>query len=340
MDYLDRAVAGLTEGAAPPSERDLKYAVLHLQAATEVLLKARLIGEHWSLVFKRIGDADLGKYKRGDFESCTTDEAIDRLTKIAQVEVPTKSLEAIAKLAKDRNALMHYGHTGSAYVVEARAAQVLDFLLAFINDELRPMLDGELRKILMDTFSDVSFMLRSDLSSGFDMSDESLLKVISRGDVPELERVHREITSVDATMGELRLKLGRIEKLVDRRMKGLAEELNGLKHRTVNCPDCRQMAFIVNGDQEQFSPVACRFCLYKVENPESAAADYVWRVTGEDNGQLNKCPACKFHALVLGAYTVENGNEEVGICFCCGATFNMAVEVDSPPDESNAEKVT
>lgn len=50
MDYLVSVLKHLTEGATPPSARDLKYTALHLQAATEVLLKARLAREHFSLM--------------------------------------------------------------------------------------------------------------------------------------------------------------------------------------------------------------------------------------------------------------------------------------------------
>ncbi|WP_406730701.1 hypothetical protein [Streptomyces sp. NBC_01794] len=326
MDYLDRAVAGLTEGATPPSERDLKYAVLHLQAATEVLLKARLIGEHWSLVFRKISDADLEKFKRGDFDSCNTDETIDRLAKIAQVEISAKAREAITKLAKDRNALMHYGHTGSAYVVEARAAQVLDFLLGFVNGELRPMLDGEFQK---------------QFHSGRDSEGPvTPAKVYERLESPELQDVHRELKAVDETMGELRLKLGRIEKLVDKRMKDLAGELSAVKHRTVHCPDCRQMAFVVREDRAAPEPVACRFCLLEVHNPEIAAIDYVWRVTGEDNGQLDTCPVCKLDSLVLGAVTAEDEHEEIGICFNCNATFDMVASVGAVLSDSDVEELT
>ncbi|MCM1973183.1 hypothetical protein [Streptomyces sp. G1] len=326
MDYLDRAVAGLTEGATPPSERDLKYAVLHLQAATEVLLKARLIGEHWSLLFRKISDADLEKFKRGDFDSCNTDETIDRLTKIAQVEISEKARDAIAKLAKDRNALMHYGHTGSAYVVEARAAQVLDFLLDFVNGELRPMLDGEFRK---------KFHLGRKGQGA--VPPESVQQML---DSPDVQSVHRELQAVDETMGELRLKLGSIEKLVDKRMKDLAGELEAVKHRTVHCPDCRQMAFVINEDPEAPGPVGCRFCLFEVHNPEVAAIDYVWRVTGEDNGQLENCPVCKLDSLVLGAVTAEDKNEEIGLCFSCCATFEMVTSVGAALSDSDAEEST
>ncbi|MDQ0604807.1 hypothetical protein QF037_009152 [Streptomyces canus] len=58
------------------------YAVLHLQAAAEVLLKARLLREHWSLVFKNPGQASEHRFLDGDFESCGIDATVRRLRQI------------------------------------------------------------------------------------------------------------------------------------------------------------------------------------------------------------------------------------------------------------------
>lgn len=54
MDFLLSAFDHLSQRNGEPGARDLKYAVLHLQAAVEVLLKARIIREHWSLVNPQI----------------------------------------------------------------------------------------------------------------------------------------------------------------------------------------------------------------------------------------------------------------------------------------------
>ncbi|WP_261958315.1 hypothetical protein [Streptomyces nigrescens] len=60
--------------------RDLKYAVLHLQAGTEVLLKARLRQAHWTLVLQDLS-AELRKSRKtpvserfasGNFVSCAS----------------------------------------------------------------------------------------------------------------------------------------------------------------------------------------------------------------------------------------------------------------------------
>lgn len=135
VDYLRSVVDHLT-AYDPPTPRDLKYAVLHIQAAAEVLLKSRLVHEHWSLVFKEPGSATRKKFESGDFESCTTQAAVDRLRNVADVAVDDKGAAALKSLAKSRNALQHYGLTTSAPAVEARAAEVLDFLMTFVHAEL------------------------------------------------------------------------------------------------------------------------------------------------------------------------------------------------------------
>ncbi|MFJ5280316.1 hypothetical protein [Streptomyces parvulus] len=140
MDYLDSVVDHLS---GEPKPRDLKYAVLHLQAAAEVLLKARLLQEHWSLVFRDPGRADRSRFETGDFESCGTAEAITRLRNIIGMDLPKGPVDEINQLAKWRNALQHYGLTAPAGAVESRAARILDFLLLFITEHLLPGLDGE-----------------------------------------------------------------------------------------------------------------------------------------------------------------------------------------------------
>jgi hypothetical protein len=167
MDYLSSAVLYLTGSIMVPSEdrplwpeaagpglafpenafwisdRYLKYGVLHLQAAVEVLLKARLVREHWSLVFNDPGSATRTAYEQGKFESCGTTAALDRLTGIVGVPITAKERKAIGDLAKTRNALTHYGHKANAFAVEARAAGVLSFLVDFVPRHLHPSLSSE-----------------------------------------------------------------------------------------------------------------------------------------------------------------------------------------------------
>ncbi|WJV48875.1 hypothetical protein [Streptomyces flavofungini] len=124
------------------SARDLKYAVLHLQAAVEVLLKARLQQEHWSLVFRNPGVAVRSRFESGDFESCGTSEAIDRLRDIVGIHLKDKDVKALHGLAKTRNGLQHYGLAASGPATEAQAAAVLDFLKVFLDEQLLGTFDA------------------------------------------------------------------------------------------------------------------------------------------------------------------------------------------------------
>ncbi|MFE1443930.1 hypothetical protein [Streptomyces sp. NPDC058739] len=130
-----------TDPGELPDARALKHAVLHLQAAAEVFLKARLQREHWTLVFAKPETATRKAFDSADFESCTTGQAFTRLTQITGLDLPKKAGEALAKLAQDRNALQHYGLTALATVVEDHAVNVLNFLLPFISDHLLPGFD-------------------------------------------------------------------------------------------------------------------------------------------------------------------------------------------------------
>ncbi|MFE7935290.1 hypothetical protein ACFU6S_42520 [Streptomyces sp. NPDC057456] len=136
VDYLLSAVDHLSFDRTDP--RGIKYAVLHLHAAAEVLVKTRLVRVHWSLVFDDPGQATERAFRSGDFRSCTLAQAVVRLRNIARITITAKEDEALGDLGRDRNALQHYGLTHSAHAVEARAGRVLDFLVRFLDDVLLP----------------------------------------------------------------------------------------------------------------------------------------------------------------------------------------------------------
>ncbi|WP_051854342.1 MULTISPECIES: hypothetical protein [unclassified Streptomyces] len=143
LDYLVDVTNRLaTAPGVDPTPRNLKYAVRSLQDATETLLKARLQQEHWALVVAKPDGATRAAFARGDFLSCTLAEAMGRLQKIAEVKLPPKGVAAVKRLARDRNALAHWGLTANAAAIESRAAAVLDFLLVFLDAELLPGLDA------------------------------------------------------------------------------------------------------------------------------------------------------------------------------------------------------
>ncbi|MFI6020578.1 hypothetical protein ACIBCP_23425 [Streptomyces sp. NPDC051287] len=153
LDYLISVVDNLAkEDGTPVSARNLKYGVLHLQAAAEVLLKARLQREHWSLVLAKLdrNPTTRENFDAGKFASCTMEDAALRLRNVVGLHISPESIKALKELAESRNALQHFGLDDTGPAVEAKAALVLDFLIRFLDEHLLPDLNNEERERTQD----------------------------------------------------------------------------------------------------------------------------------------------------------------------------------------------
>src|SRR4051794_28273927 len=75
VDFLERSVHDLQAGAS-------KYSVIHFYSGLELMLKARLLYEHWSLCASDVDKADKARFAVGDFESIGLKEARDRLANV------------------------------------------------------------------------------------------------------------------------------------------------------------------------------------------------------------------------------------------------------------------
>jgi hypothetical protein len=133
LDYIESVVADL---AGEPTAKDLKYAVLHLHGAVEVLLKVRLMREHWTLVFKDANKASFASLQGGDFASISVEDTIKRLESVASITLPKDVVDNFSRLGKVRNKLTHFGLTDSALSIEALASEVLNGLLDFLRAHL------------------------------------------------------------------------------------------------------------------------------------------------------------------------------------------------------------
>jgi hypothetical protein len=262
VDYLVSVVEHLTAQELP-GPRELKYAIVHLQAATEVLLKARLQGEHWSLVFKNPGQATRPDFEAGKFESCTTEAAITRLRNIAGINISDKAVASMKYVADSRNALQHYGFRANARAVESRAAEVLDFLMAFVHQDLLPalpMLDRMQLNQKLDAVRDAVLKIDSFLTKR-----ENRLKGELRGCQQRTLRCHM--------CWKWALVVGRDDGLAvchfcDYSSPGThaAEEWSWILNRwpewqVTRCPDCRMDAFLEEGVEVAAVPgISCSLC--------------------------------------------------------------------------------
>ncbi|MGY1528054.1 hypothetical protein ACW69C_30515 [Streptomyces sp. MN3] len=133
------AVDSLSGDNGQPEPRDVKYGVLHLQAAVETLLKARLEIHDPRLVWTKTAAFDEGKHKAGDFSSCRVEVALERLRDTVRIvsDIDPKE-DSLTELAKLRNRIMHFGWKDTVVAVQARTIPVLDLLVGFVNADVLP----------------------------------------------------------------------------------------------------------------------------------------------------------------------------------------------------------
>jgi hypothetical protein len=139
VDFLDSAITNLLDSKNP---RRLKYAVLHLQAAIEILVKVRLQREGFEHIFEDPYSADEGKLRQGKFRSVTLNAALKRLNKVAGIQLARDEEKALDSLNDERNKLQHFGSTSNHEVVNTHAAKALEILSQFIVQHLVPNAPG------------------------------------------------------------------------------------------------------------------------------------------------------------------------------------------------------
>lgn len=102
IDFLNQSVADL--------QANPKYSVINFCASIELFLKARLMIEHWALIYDEPKDANKTRFLDGDFKSASIDETLRRLKKIAYVQISDKAEKSFYELREHRNKLMHFFH--------------------------------------------------------------------------------------------------------------------------------------------------------------------------------------------------------------------------------------
>ena len=151
---LDFIRCGLKYIARPESKFDLKYAVLHLSAGIELVLKDRLRREDWKLIFANIDEANEQKLERGNFKSVSLWECLKRIEEHCTVSAPNKKpLEHFKNL---RNPIEHFAMNHSPVALEASAAIVLGDLIDFISEAFE---DGDLSEDESDILQEIRTQL-------------------------------------------------------------------------------------------------------------------------------------------------------------------------------------
>lgn len=100
IDFLEHSVSEL--------EKKPKYSVINFCTAVELFLKARLMLEHWSLIYEDPKKANLAQFLQGDFKSVGIIDGILRLKDIVDLEITQDEKKCFDKIREHRNQLIHF----------------------------------------------------------------------------------------------------------------------------------------------------------------------------------------------------------------------------------------
>lgn len=140
IDYLENAAETANDEA---TQFSFKYGVLHLVAGIELLLKARLQNEHWSLVFRDPDKASRQRLETGDFASVDLDAALGRLKSICEVTFRNDDEELLDALKRLRNRIQHFSIQVDHSTLMSLLAFGYEFALWFMENHLDSEIPSE-----------------------------------------------------------------------------------------------------------------------------------------------------------------------------------------------------
>lgn len=111
-----------------------KYAVLHLAAGVELILKDRIRREHWTLIFDNVNQAKYSLLESGDFKSIDFETILNRLKNTCSVEISNKNIQILNGLRNFRNKIQHFEFEINVRAVRSICSKVLIIILGFVDE--------------------------------------------------------------------------------------------------------------------------------------------------------------------------------------------------------------
>ena len=139
LDYVERAIAD----AAAEDGGSWKYAVLHLFAGIELLIKHRLRREHWSLLFADVDKATEHALRSGEFRSVDFDTCCKRLTQIVGIPFEQDQVQELNALRRLRNRVQHFEVDVTEDQAKAQLVLGLSFCISFVRTHLAELSENE-----------------------------------------------------------------------------------------------------------------------------------------------------------------------------------------------------
>lgn len=163
------------------SEQQLKYSTIELFEGIELILKARLIHEHWSLVVKDVDKFKKGAFEKGDFVSVYFDEAWERLKKICNLNLSDKAYEAFENLRELRNRYVHFVCNQSYESVLAVQVQAWHHIISLLENRFLSL--NAQQKELLEVARDKMIRLEEVLNMRYEEAKPTIEKAKKSGNL-------------------------------------------------------------------------------------------------------------------------------------------------------------
>jgi len=149
LDFLDEGVQMLLE--PEPSSKHVKYAILHVASALELLLKQKLLEKDWKLLFSNTNQADQILFEKGDFHSVDLKKIKKRLSSECGIILTNEQDIILSRNKALRNEIMHFkmsvSHIEAVSIILKSWSFTLDFIQKYIDLSAAPDSEKMLEKI-------------------------------------------------------------------------------------------------------------------------------------------------------------------------------------------------
>lgn len=139
-------------------EQQVKYSTIHLYEGIELVLKARLMKEHWSLAVSDLDQYKRESFEKGDFISVNYETARKRLDTICKVKIDDEANQAFNQLRQFRNRYVHF-------TCDEPRASVLGVQLQAWHHALRMLEFGFLGNLNSDQLAQIGIIKKEMLQS-------------------------------------------------------------------------------------------------------------------------------------------------------------------------------
>ena len=146
LDYLVQA----SKHAGEASPRDWKFALLHLASGVELLLKAKLQQEHWSLIFAKPDQVSKALFASGQFQSIDSRTAIERLSKAAGIDLSPEDRNLLESIRTYRNRVQHFAIDVEEQAIKSLMGKGFAFTVRFIEQSLSGAIDDRGKSLVQD----------------------------------------------------------------------------------------------------------------------------------------------------------------------------------------------